>query len=85
MPPRVAVLHHPGSFFPLDLVREVGDLAELVWVVDETSAGDVVTKRLLPRLGSVVDISGADIDTAESLLRDEGIEGIVTFVDDHLM
>jgi len=25
MSPRVAVLHHPRSFFPLDLLREVAD------------------------------------------------------------
>jgi hypothetical protein len=85
MRPRVAVLHHPGSFFPLDLVREIGSLAELVWVVDESSSGDVVARRLLPRLGTVVDISGMDLDAAETALRDERIEGIVTFVDDHLL
>jgi hypothetical protein len=81
----VAVLHHPNSFFPLDLVREVGDSAELVWVVDQSSSSDVVSMRLLPRLGSVVDITEMDLDTAADALREVGVDGIVTFVDDHLV
>lgn len=85
MSPRVAVLHHPGSFFPLDLVREVGDIAELVWVVDESSSGDTMSTRLLPRLGTVVDIVGMDLNAATSALAGVGIRGIVTFVDDHLL
>ena len=31
---RIAVLHHPKSFFPLDVYQRVHDTAELIWVVD---------------------------------------------------
>ncbi len=34
--PRVAVLHHPKSFFPLDVFERVHEIAEIVWVVDSS-------------------------------------------------
>ncbi len=84
MRPRVAVLHHPGSFFPLDLHHEVGDAAELLWVVDEKVVGDPATSRLLRRLGTVVDVSGLDPEQAASRLAEERPDGIVSFVDARL-
>ncbi|HEY5454046.1 MAG TPA: ATP-grasp domain-containing protein [Acidothermaceae bacterium] len=85
MRPRVAVLHHPRSFFALDLFREVGECAELVWVVDEACAGDPTMRRILPRLGTVVDISGLDVDTAAKCLSQARLDGIVSFVDDNVV
>ena len=79
--PRVAVLHHPRSFFPLDLFAQVGEAAELLWVVDG-SEYDATTLRLLRRLGSVVDIGGLDYDAAVDVLAPHRPEGIVTYVDD---
>ena len=77
------MLHHPRSFFPLDLSRQVGDHADLIWVVDEACAGDLTT-RLAQRLGTVVDIVGLDADRAARRLADHGVEGVVSFVDDHI-
>jgi len=82
--PRVAVLHHERSFFPLDLFHEVGDSAELLWVVDGSSSDDATTGRLLRRLGSVVDIAGLDLDQAAKCLAEHDPDGIVSFVDDHI-
>jgi biotin carboxylase len=82
--PRVAVLHHPRSFFPLDLFNQVGDSAELLWVVDEESAGDDTVGRLLRRLGPVADISGLDADQSASAIGAHHPQGIVTFVDDRV-
>ena len=83
MQPRVAVLHHPHAFFPPDLSRQVGDHSELIWVIDETCVDDPTT-RFLPRLGTVVDIAGLDDDRAAALLGDHEIDGVVSFVDDHI-
>lgn len=85
MRPKVAVIHHAGSFFPLDLFHEVGDSAELLWVVDDAVAEDPVTVRLLRRLGTVVDIAGLDLDRAANRLADHHAEGIVSFVDDQVV
>lgn len=82
MRPRVAVLHHPRSFFPLDLAREVGDAADLIWVVSDSSQLDPGMSRILPRLGAVVDVTGLSPDDACSALSKQRPDGIVTFVDD---
>ncbi len=80
---RVAVLHHPHAFFPPDLSQQVGDHAELIWVVDESCVGDTTT-RFLKRLGTVVDIVGLDADQAAARLAEHEIDGVVSFVDDHI-
>jgi len=79
MAPRVAVLHHADSFFPLTLADRVGDAFELVWVVDAPESGDARTLRLLRKLGPVVDVTGRDPDGAATLVADEGVDGIVSF------
>lgn len=84
MRPLVAILHHPRSFFPLDLFHQVGEGATLLWVVDGGSAGDATASRLLRRLGPVVDISGLDADRAASAVGAHRPQGIVSFVDDHV-
>ena len=83
MRPKVAVLHHRRSFFPLDLVQQVGEAAELVWVVDSGTL-DATTGRLIRRLGTVVDTAGLGPEAAAAALADARPEGVVTFVDDHL-
>jgi biotin carboxylase len=81
--PRLAVLHHPNSFFPLDLRAEVGDAAELVWVVDSTMVPEE-TLLLLRRIGEVVDTAGARLEATAEALADLGVEGVVSFVDDYI-
>jgi biotin carboxylase len=82
--PRVAVLHHPRSFFPPDLSNQVGNDIEVLWIVDESCGEDPVSIRLLRRLGTVVDIAGLDLDRATRALAAHRPDGIVSFVDDHL-
>lgn len=84
MRPRVAVLHHPRSFFPLELFQQVGETAELLWVIDDEVSDDATSVRLLRRLGTVVDIGGLDLDEAAARLAEHRPEGIVSFVDDHV-
>jgi biotin carboxylase len=84
MRPRVAVVHHRRSFFPLDLFREVGKAVDLLWVVDDALLEDAAMCRLLRRLGTVVDVAGLDLDQAATRLAAHRPEGIVSFVDDHV-
>jgi biotin carboxylase len=84
MRPRVAVLHHPRSFFPLDLHQMVRDDYELLWVVGPSMAGDTPMMRLLRKLGTVVEIDDSDYDQASAALAEHRPEGIVSFVDDNV-
>jgi biotin carboxylase len=85
MPGRLAVLHHHRSFFPPDLHEAVGDAAELVWVLPDGVEDALFGRRLLRRLGQVLDIPSDDADAAAAVLERERIGGIVTFVDDNLV
>lgn len=85
MRPRVAVLHHPRSFFPLDLHDALAADVELVWVLLDGSGDDPTMRRLQTRLGDVVDVAGLDYDEAARVLARHRPDGIVSFVDDHLI
>lgn len=82
---RLAVLHHRKSFFGPDLREAVGDAAEILWVLRDPTPEDEPTRRLLRRLGTVVEIASGDLDGAAATLSAHRAEGIVTFVDDNLV
>ena len=82
---RVAVLHHARSFFPLDLREAIVGGVELIWVLPNGPSDAEVNPRLLRRLGTVVDIAGMELDDAARELGRHGPDGIITFVDDHLL
>jgi biotin carboxylase len=82
---RVAVLHHARSFFPLDLYQAIRERIDVLWVLPGPADADATTRRLLRRLGTVVDLAGLDLDAAAQALADHRPEGIVTFVDDHVV
>jgi predicted ATP-grasp superfamily ATP-dependent carboligase len=87
---RIAVFHHPTSFFPLDIFQRVHDSTELIWVVDSsewrsTRAGGDVDRRLLRRLGSVLDVVGLDADETADRLSAHRPDGVVSFVDDTIV
>jgi biotin carboxylase len=84
MPPRIAVMHHPRSFFPLDLFEQIRGTADLLWVLSGPERDEATDPRLLRRLGTVVDIAGMGRDQAAEALEAHRPEGIVSFVDDHI-
>ena len=84
VPRRLAVMHHANSFFPLELRGRVGECAELVWVVNSRDQPEEML-RFVRRLGPVVDTAGKDLDTLAEELDRLGVEGIVSFVDDHIV
>ena len=77
-------MHHPNSYFPLEVRSRVEDYAELIWVVD-SSAFTKEILRLLRRLGPVVDTYGRDVDDWAGELADLDTAGVVSFVDDHIV
>ena len=88
---RIAILHHPKSFFPLDVYQRVHEVAELIWVVDSTNweggqQGEPEPSgpgaRWLQRLGMVVDIAGLDADEAADRVGAHRPDGVVSFCDD---
>jgi len=81
---RIAVLHHARSFFPLDLFERTRQTADLIWVLDDAFSADTVTRRLLKRLGMVVDIAGLDDDAAAETIALASPDGILSFVDDQI-
>lgn len=80
---RIAILHHPRSFFPLDLRDAIGTDIEVIWVLTDARP-DRTMSRLLHRLGEVVDIADLDVDAAAGAVAERSPGGIVTFVDDNL-
>jgi biotin carboxylase len=84
MAPRIAVMHHPRSFFPLDLFQQVRGTADLLWVLSGPQRDGATDPRLLRRLGTVVDIAGMGVDQAAEALEAHRPEGIVSFVEEHI-
>lgn len=82
--PRVAILDHPRSFFPLDLHEALCAHIEPVWVITQAEI-EPNLRRLLQRLGTVVSLDEHDLDAAAAALAHHRLDGIVTFVDDLLV
>jgi hypothetical protein len=82
--PRIAVVHHARSLFPLDLFQRVRGVADVIWVLDDGFVDDPTTSRLLRRIGTVVDIAGLDDDAAAQRLGEASPDGILSFVDDQI-
>jgi hypothetical protein len=83
--PKIAILYHDRSFFPLDLFQQVRGSAEILWVLSSGVPIDAQMERLLRRTGSVVDLRGLEEDKATVALAVFEPDGIVSFVDDHLV
>ena len=84
MVPRIAVLHHPRSFFALELCEMVDGAADILWVLCGQDRVGAMDPRLLSRLGTVVDVAGMTPDEAAEVLAAHRPDGIVSFVDDHI-
>lgn len=84
MVPRIAFMHHPRSFFALELFEQVAGTADILWVLSGPETSALTDPRLLRRLGEVVDIAGMGPDEAAEALDAYSPDGIVSFVDDHI-
>lgn len=81
---RIAVVHDPRSFFPLDLRAGFGDAAEILWVLPD-GRFDSIAERVVARFGPTVRIAPEDPGAAAAAVAAHAPQGIVTFVDDHLV
>jgi biotin carboxylase len=91
---RIALFHHPKSFFPLDVFERVHETAEVIWVVDSSEwppegygaeippgAFGGNDHRSLRRLGPVVDVAGLDPDESADRVAAHHPDGVLSFTD----
>jgi biotin carboxylase len=80
-PPRVAVMYEPGAFSPLEIAEAARGLCDLIWVTGWSAPLDSALVRLLPRLGTTIDVRDLDRAASVAALRDARADGIVVFTD----
>jgi hypothetical protein len=82
--PRLAVAYDITSSSPMELAGALSGRGEIVWVVDTSDPRLGTLRRLLPRLGRVVDVAGPVGPEAVEALRAEQLSGIIAFTDSQL-
>lgn len=82
---KVGVVFDVDTTAPFPLLDAVGDLAEIIWVIGDGRDGGRLVRALLERSGHVVEVVSSDPDAAAESLRDQGIEAILTFSDEHIV
>jgi hypothetical protein len=80
-PRRLAVMYETGAFSPFEIKEAAAGLCELVWVTGWSSPLDRSLARILPRLGTVLDAEGLDLDAIAVALREAEVDGIAVFSD----
>ena len=83
--PRLAVPYDVTSSSPLELIETLDGRCEVVWVVDAGDPALGAWSRLLPRLGTVVDVAGRAPEDYTGELRSVGVDGVVAFTDGQLL
>jgi D-alanine-D-alanine ligase-like ATP-grasp enzyme len=79
--PRVAVLYESGAFSPLEISEAAEGLCDLIWVTGLSAPLDSSVARLLPRLGTLIDVRDLDHDASVAALREAHADGIAVFTD----
>ena len=80
---RLAVAYDTDSSSPMEIVAALGELCDFVWIIDGSGPLGAMA-RLLPRLGTVVDIDGLAPDAAIAAAGAAEPDGIVAFTDSQL-
>jgi len=80
-PPRVAVMYEPGAFSPLEISEAARGLCDLIWVTGWSAPLDSSVARLLPRLGTLIDVRDLDREASVAALREAHADGIAVFTD----
>jgi hypothetical protein len=83
--PRLAVAYDVTSSSPLELTDALDGRCDVVWVVDAGDPALGVWSRLLPRLGTVVDVAGRTPGDVADQLHSLGVAGVVAFTDSQLL
>lgn len=82
--PRIVIPYDITSSSPMEIVGAIGELCEIIWVVqfDDPSLGLVA--RFFPRFGRAVDSSGLSPDDVIELLGHDQVDGVIAFTDSQL-
>jgi biotin carboxylase len=80
---RLAVAYDADSSSPMEISGAIGDVCDLVWVVDSSQPLGAMA-RMLPRLGVVVDRAGLSPAGATAAVADAKPEGVLAFTDSQL-
>ena len=79
--PRVAVFYEDEAFSPMEIAEAARGRCALVWVIGWGPALDNQSARLLPRLGTVVDVAGLTGDAIDAALVQASVAGVTVFSD----
>ena len=79
--PTLALVYHPASFSIFQLVEAAHGLCQIAWVLDGSVDDCAGAARTLARFGSVVDVTGMDIERAAAAVAAVHPDGIITFKD----
>jgi hypothetical protein len=80
----LGVAYDITSSSPMELAAALTGRGEIVWVVDNADPRLGTLRRLLPRLGTVVDVAGPVGSEDLEALRAEQLSGIIAFTDSQL-
>lgn len=81
---RVAVPYDIACSSPMEVVAAIGDVCEIVWVVDRSDPRLATMGRLLPRLGTVIDTDALTSAQLLDQLSREHVNGVIAFNDSQL-
>jgi biotin carboxylase len=74
-------MYEPGAFSPLEIFEAAQGLCDLIWVTGWSTPLDSSVARLLPRLGTPIDIRDRDREASVAALREAHADGIAVFTD----
>ena len=74
-------MYEPGAFSPLEISEAARGLCDLIWVTGWSAPLDSSVARLLPRLGTVIDVRDLDREASVAALREAHADGIAVFTD----
>jgi hypothetical protein len=79
--PVVAIVYGDGAMSAMALSEAASGLCDIVWVVDTAAVTERWMLRLLPKLGTMLDIAGMSDAEAADLLRSRQPDGITAYAD----
>jgi len=74
-------MYEPGAFSPLEISEAAQGLCDLIWVTGWSAPLERSVARLLPRLGTVIDVRDLDREASVAALREAHADGIAVFTD----
>jgi glutathione synthase/RimK-type ligase-like ATP-grasp enzyme len=74
-------MYETGAFSPLEISEAAHGLCDLIWVTGWSAPLERSVARLLPRLGTVIDVRDFDREASVAALREAHADGIAVFTD----